>query len=387
MKDTFCGYVRPDGRVGVRNHVIFLPTVSCANGVAAALARQVPGSVPLLYANGCGRGGGDLDLHTRTLQNLCRNPNVAAVLLVSLGCEYLDAQRVLEAARLTGKPAELLVIQQEGGSQKTLQRGTGILNVFMQHVKGLARAESPFEHLVVGLECGGSDAFSGITANPVTGHFSDWLVSRGGTCILSETPEMVGTGAILQRRAASPEVARQVGRVVCGAEERTRRVLGKRANFGITPGNMAGGISTIQEKSLGCIVKGGTSPIRQVVPYAEVPVEKGLVIMDGPGYDTDSLSGLAACGAQLIVFTTGRGNPIGFPFVPVVKVATTSQLFHHMQDDMDVNAGTVLEGESISSVGDELRRTVLRVADGEPSCAEKNEQGGILCLFCEDPSL
>jgi altronate dehydratase large subunit len=238
----------------------------------------------------------------------------------------------------------------------------------------------------MGLECGGSDAFSGISANPAVGLAADWLVRAGGTVILTENTEMIGAGHILERRASSPEVAEKVAEMVARAQSLTREILGPMASLVIAPGNMDGGMSSIQEKSLGCIIKGGSTPVNQVVDYGRPPDCKGLVIMDGPGYDTESMAGLAATGAQVIVFTTGRGNPIGFPIVPVIKVASTSGLYRAMEDDMDVNAGAVLEGKSLQEVGDEIVFLVKKVIEGERTKAEVNEQNGILCLYTTNPS-
>jgi altronate dehydratase large subunit len=218
--------------------------------------------------------------------------------------------------------------------------------------------------LVLGLECGGSDAFSGITANPAVGILSDYVVESGGTVILTESTEMIGTAHILGRRACDPGVEQRVKEVIRKAERRVRELLGPLAHA----------------------VKGGSSPVVEVVEYGQAPTRRGLVIMDGPGYDVESMAGLAASGCQVIVFTTGRGNPIGFPIVPVIKVASNPRLFQQMRDDMDVNAGAVLEGASLKEVAEELKEVLHRTLDGEPTRAEVNRQGGILCLYSTTPS-
>jgi altronate dehydratase large subunit len=371
--------------VGIRNHVAVLPTVSCANGVVAAIARLVPEIIPLYHSHGCGRKGEDLEMHTRALGNLCRNPNLAAVLIISLGCESLQPNTLFEYLEKSGKPFVLLTIQEEGGSQKTAERGAAICHDLLQKAAKVERQPASLDRLIIGLECGGSDAFSGITANPAVGCFSDWLVEQGCTVVLTETTELIGTSHILSRRAKNDQVAEQIKTIIRRADQRDRLTMGEGAAFAITPGNMAGGMSTIREKSLGCVVKGGTSTVNQVVEFAWIPSEKGLVIMDGPGYDTDSLAGLAASGAQIILFSTGGGNPIGFPFVPVVKIATTTHLFESMQDDMDLNAGTILDGESIEDTARRLRALTLHAAEGAPTKAELNRQDGILCLYTLNP--
>ncbi len=384
-KTTFSGFIRPDGSAGIRNHVAVISTVACANGVAAGIARAVPGAVPLLHAHGCGRVL-EITMHLNTLAGLGKNPNVAAALVVGLGCETVQASAVAAEIAKTGKPCEHLVIQEQGGSRKTTEKGVKIARAFLEDASRIQRQACPLDLFTIGLECGGSDAFSGITANPAVGLVSDWLVGQGGTVILTESTEMIGTSHILSRRAKGPETAQKVEQVVAKAYKTTRDILGELATYVIAPGNMDGGLSSISEKSLGCIAKGGSSAITEVVDYGRSPKEKGLVIMDGPGYDAESIAALAAAGAQLILFTTGRGTPIGFPIVPVIKVASTTRLYNLMEDDMDVNAGTILEGRSLEDVATEIRTLSLNVMNGTLSKAEQNNQGGIVCLAAMTPA-
>ena len=235
---------------------------------------------------------------------------------------------------------------------------------------------APISELVVGLECGGSDAFSGITANPATGAAADLFVAQGATAILSETTEMIGTAHILKRRCLSDEIGHQVEKLVNDHEKHVKTSLGELAGMVISPGNIEGGLSSITEKSLGCITKGGTSPITEVLHYADRPTQKGLVIMDTPGYDIDSMAGMAAGGAQLIIFTTGRGSIAGFPTVPVIKVSSNSRTYANMPGDMDLNAGTVIDdGTSVDEMGREIFEFAVRVANGEATCAEINRNG------------
>ncbi len=384
---TFMGYERPDGSAGVRNHVVVIPSVACANGVVAAIAKAVPEVVPLYHGNGCGRGGADLGLHTRTLQNLCKNPNIAAILIIGLGCEAIKSEGLSLVASIVKKPAENIDIQNEGGSQRTAKKGIGIVRRFIEEAKRVERKPIPIEKLRIGLECGGSDAFSGITANPSVGLLSDWIVEEGGTAILTETTEMIGTSHILERRAINTEVAGRIKQIISDQENKTYEVLGPLAKAAVAPGNMDGGLSSIREKSLGCIIKSGSKPITQVIEYAEIPDQRGIIIMDGPGYDVDSLTGLAAAGCQLIVFTTGRGNPLGFPIVPVIKVASTTKMFTAMEDDMDINAGAILDGKSLNDVGNDIISLTEKVISGEKTKAEINEQNGILCMYTRNTSL
>ena len=385
--ETFLGYERSDSSVGVRNHVAVLPSVACANGVAAAIVRQIPEAVLLQHSIGCGRGGLDNEVHTRTLENLCRHPNLAGVLVVGLGCEVLKSEQLEQAAAQASKHVQRVVIQEEGGSRRTTARGVELVRELVARAKEIKPGAVALDRLIVGLECGGSDAFSGVTANPAVGRACDHLVDQGATVILTETTEMIGTAHILSRRAANVEVGAQIEEIVGLQEQKCVDVLGPMAELVISPGNMDGGMSNIREKALGCIVKAGTRPIQEVIGYAEKPTRRGVVIMNGPGYDTDSLTGMAAAGAQVMIFTTGRGNPIGFPMVPVMKVISTTQAFQRLEDDMDVNAGVVLEGQSLEQVGDQISDVLLRVANGEPTKAEINQQDGILCVYTQGTSL
>jgi len=384
MGADFWGYARPDGQVGVRNFVAVIPSVACVNGVVAAIANKVPEVVPLYHGHGCGRSL-EVPMHLRVLANLGKNPNVAAVLVVGLGCEVIKAEAIGKAIAETGKQVKWFNVQELGGSQKAAHRGADICRRFLEEISNLERTRFPAGKLVVGLECGGSDAFSGITANPAVGLASDWLVDEGGTVILTEDTEMIGTSHIMERRACDREVAEKTVRMIAEAEQLTRDLLGPLASLVIAPGNMDGGMSSIQEKSLGCITKAGSRPIVEVVEYGQPPTRRGVVLMDGPGYDAESLPGLAAAGSQIIIFTTGRGTPLGFPICPVIKVASNSELYHLMQDDMDVNAGRVLEGTELSEVGKEITELLLEVSSGHPTRAEVNRQGGMVCLYTLHP--
>ncbi|MBN2025610.1 MAG: UxaA family hydrolase [Actinobacteria bacterium] len=383
---TFQGYARPDGSAGIRNHVAVIPSVACANGVVAAITREVPEAVSLLHGHGCGRGGEDLGLHFKTLANLAVNPNVYGVLVVGLGCEVIKAEYLAERMSHSGKAVEFFNIQDVGGSRRATARGVEIVRGMVAGAEAQEKTPFPLSAVVLGLECGGSDAFSGVTANPSVGLAADWLVEEGGTAIFTETTEMIGTSHILERRSRDEEVAGEVAARIAAAERRADDILGPLAAQVIAPGNMDGGMSSIREKSLGCILKGGSSTINEVVDYAEPPKEKGLVIMDGPGYDVESITGLAAAGCQLMIFTTGRGNPIGFPLLPVIKVASNGRLYRSMEDDMDVNAGAVLEGATLQDVAEEIKGLIMRVIGGEKTKAEINRQDGILCLYTVTPS-
>jgi altronate dehydratase large subunit len=368
----FSAFRRHDGRAGVRNHVIVMSSVACANGVVEAIGRAVPEAVVITNPYGCGYGPDDFAVSLRTLSGIINNPNVGAALVIGLGCELLTVETL--ARFITNKPFKTLVIQDAGGSVKTTEKGIQITKNFLQELKRQQRETVCVSTLTVGLECGGSDAFSGISANPAVGVAADLLVKEGATVILSETTEMIGTAHILKRRCATPVLGDQLEKLVNDHEAHVKRSLGELAGLVISPGNMDGGLSSIAEKSLGCIMKGGSTQIRQVVPYGVRPTESGLVIMDTPGYDIDSMAGMAAGGAQIIIFTTGRGSIAGFPAIPVIKVASNTRMYTNMTVDMDVNAGSIVDGEkTIDDVGLEIFDACMHVARGETTCAERNK--------------
>jgi altronate dehydratase large subunit len=385
MMETFLGYERSDGSVGIRNHVAIIPSVACANGVVAAIARAVPEAVPLYHAHGCGRGV-EAMMHANVLSNLGKHPNVAAVLVVGLGCEVIKAENLAVSIGTSKKPVEYFNIQETGGTKKSTVRGIEIICRMLADAARLERRPFPMDRIIMGLQCGGSDAFSGVTANPSVGLVSDWMVDQGGTVILTEDTEMIGTSHILERRACNPDVAGKIAKMIADAEQLTHDLLGPLAPFVISPGNMDGGMTSIREKSLGCIVKAGSRPINEVIGYGEIPTRKGVVLLDGPGYDMESMTGVAAAGSQLMIFTTGRGNPIGYPIVPVLKVASTSPMFEQMADDMDINAGVILDGTPMQEVGQQITDMVKLVLDGELTKAELNQQEGIVCLYTLHPA-
>jgi altronate dehydratase large subunit len=370
----FLGYKRPDGKCGVRNHVMVLASVSCANGVVNAIGRELPEVKAVTHPEGCGRGIADVEITGRTVAGLCNNPNVASILIVGLGCEFMKAPQLAEQAQASGKRVESLVIQEQGGTRKTTAKGIEIARNMLTEADSLIREDCGWDKLVLGLECGGSDALSGVTANPLVGVAADWLVAQGGTVILSETTEMIGTEEVLRKRAATPEIGEKLYGMIKDHTAFVKEALGPFASMVISPGNMEGGLTNITEKSLGCIIKGGTSPVVEVVAYGVEPSAGGLVLMDTPGSDIFSLTGMAAGGAQILLFTTGRGSPVGFPIAPVVKIASNSELFNMMEDDMDLNAGRLLEGVSIADAGKELVDLIKRVAEGEQPKAEANLQ-------------
>jgi len=366
----FMGYSRADGRVGVRNHVVVLSSVSCANAVVQQIGRALPEIRTVTHTEGCGRGPRDVVVTLRTLTNLVAHPNVAGVLVVGLGCEVIKAAFIAPQAG-EGKPIERIEIQDCGGTPKAVVRGVEIARALLKQAAKCERREFGFEHLALAMECGGSDAFSGLTANPSVGFAADWLVGEGGSVILSEVTEFLGTEAIVAARCADDEVRRKLVNLLGHQKETVNRELGPLAHTVIAPGNQEGGLSSIQEKSLGCVKKGGSSEIQEVLDYAERPSRKGLCIMNTPGSDIFSITGMIAGGAQIVLFTTGRGSPAGSPIAPVVKIASNTRLFEWMSDDMDFDAGRIAEGMNLEECGAGLVELVKRVASGELTAPER----------------
>lgn len=380
------GYPRPDGRFGIRNHVLVMATVSCVNGVVNRVARDVPEAACITHGHGCGRGGPrDVEILFRVLSGMVRNPNVGAAVLVGLGCEVSNTRALLPLLEKAGKPLTVLNVQEEGGSVKTAGKAAAAARDYLAALSRKKRKPMAWKDLLVSIECGGSDAMSGITANVAMGAVADWLVDRGASVMFGENTEMIGAGHVLARRAESEAVAGDIAEMVDRAEERTRKIMGEAAALVISPGNMDGGMSTIAEKSMGCIVKGGTRPVAQVVGYGAPPSKSGLILQDGPGYDVDSMAGFAASGSQLIFFTTGRGTPAGFPALPVIKVASNSRMYRAMQDDMDVNAGTLVEGKPLEELRDEMIARMTGVINGRRTRAEANDMAAFSFMTVHPP--
>jgi altronate hydrolase len=382
---TFDGIVRPDGRVGTRNYVAVLSSVNCSATVVKRIAAGfsapgaldehpgVDGVIAITHGSGCGlsRDGEGLAVLRRTLTGYARHPNVAAVVVVGLGCEVNQINALVDGFDLPeGVPLRRLVIQELGGSMATVRRGMELVTELLPEA-AVARRPVPASELMLGLNCGGSDGWSGVTANPVLGVAVDRLVAAGGTAILGETPEIHGAEHLLTSRAASPEVAGKLMERIAWWESYTAAEEGHMDN-NPSPGNRAGGVTTIEEKSLGAVAKGGSTALQAVYHYAEPVTAKGLVFMDTPGYDPVSVTGIVAGGANLVCFTTGRGSVFGCKPAPSLKLATTTQLYDRMGDDMDFNCGTVLDGEAtVSELGDVLFDEILATASGRPTKSEE----------------
>ena len=388
---TFMGFHRADGGVGTRNYLGILTSVNCAGSVARFIAEacdrdgwlkgfpNIDGVVPIVHGTGCGMSGKDEGYDTlfRTLQGYARNPNFGGILLVGLGCEVLQIPDLIGAGRMRADGNfRYMTIQQTGGTRRTIDRGIAVLKEMAVVANLAARAPAGLQHLMVGMQCGGSDGYSGITANPALGAASDLLVAHGGTTILSETPEIYGAEHLLTRRAISPEVGQKIVERIRWWEDYTSRNGGEMDN-NPSPGNKKGGLTTILEKSLGAVAKGGTAPLTQVYKFAEPITEHGFVYMDSPGYDPCSVTGQIASGANLIAFTTGRGSVSGYKPTPCIKLATNTEMYNRMAEDMDINCGDIItDGVSLETKGREIFELFLRIASGEETKSEALGFGG-----------
>lgn len=397
---TFDGYVRPDGTVGTRNYIAVISTVNCSAAVSRYVANHftpevlkafpnVDGVVAFKHDSGCGMAYEGIKHQTlsRVLGGIARHPNIAAYVLIGLGCEQNTLGHLLKSQKLVpltvaGKPVAsgsgqsapnreipVLSIQDLGGTKATVQRGVEMVTDLLPVVNAMQRAQVSAEHLVLATKCGGSDGYSGITANPALGVAADRVVACGGTAILSETTELYGAEQLFTRRAQSAEVAEKL---IERIEWWKKYAAGYGEEIDNNPsiGNKAGGLTTIVEKSLGAASKGGSTALQAVVHYAEPIRTKGLVIMDAPGFDPACVTGMVSSGANMIVFTTGRGSCFGCKPVPSIKVATNSALFERMPDDMDLDMGTVLTNETIEQAGDRMFDEILATASGKKTKSE-----------------
>ena len=381
---AFQGFVRPNGQIATRNYIGVMSSVNCSATVCRRIAAEftatalqdfpnVDGVVPFVHNTGCAMAGSGegFDTLMRTLHGYLRHPNLAGILLVGLGCEVFQIREVLERAGLhSGALLQQMNIQDVGGTRKTVEEGVERIRAMLPLVNRAVRQSVPASHLCVAVQCGGSDAYSGITANPALGAAADQVVRHGGTVILAETSEIYGAEHLLTRRAVSSEVAGKLIERIHWWEDYTRRNGGE-MNNNPSPGNKAGGLTTILEKSLGAVAKGGTTNLVDVYRYAEPVHAKGFVFMDSPGYDPCSITGQVASGANLVCFTTGAGSAFGCKPSPCIKLASNSRMFRVMEEDMDINCGVMLDtGVTLQEMGEEIFRCILDVASGTRTKSE-----------------
>lgn len=369
--NKFLGYRRPDGKVGVRNHVLILPTITCATQAAKQITELVHGTVSFIHQHGCAQVGIDYEQTFRTYVGMGANPNVYGVVVLGLGCETHQARSVAAELAKTNKPVEVVSIQDHGGTLMAIAEGAKIAARMVQDASAQARELCDFSELIIGTECGGSDACSGLSANPAVGYVSDTIIERGGTAILAETTELIGAEHLLAERAVDDRVAKRVYQVINAMENRSLQMGVDIRTGNPSPGNKKGGLSTLEEKSLGAANKAGSKQLQEVIDYAQPPTKKGLVWMDTPGHDIEQLTGMVAGGAQVVLFTTGRGTPTGSPIAPVIKISTNTGIFEKMSENIDLNAGTIIEGkESIEAVGTRIFEEITKVSAGKLTKAE-----------------
>lgn len=387
---TFQGYRRPDGQVGTRNYIGIITSVNCSATVARAIADKfnrgggldefgnIDGVVALTHGTGCAinmKTEGYLYL-TRVLAGYARNPNFAGILMIGLGCESNQIDFITKKFGLAEGPLlRTMTIQQLGGTRRTVEVASEIIREMLPVVNAAERTTQPLAHLKLALQCGGSDGYSGISANPALGMAADMLVRHGGTAVLSETPEIYGAEHLLTERAVTPEVAQKLMDRIDWWRDYTER-NGAELNNNPSHGNKAGGLTTILEKSLGAVAKGGTMPLEAVYEYAEIIDRPGLVFMDTPGYDPVSVTGQLAGGCNMLVFTTGRGSVSGFKPAPTIKVATNTGMYDHMHEDMDINCGGIVTGDqTIEQAGEAIFEKVIAIASGERTLSEQFDYG------------
>lgn len=389
---TFNGYHRADGQVGTRNYLGILTSVNCSGSVAKFIAEaaeksgllddfpNIDGIVPITHGTGCGMSGENEGYDTlfRTLSGYAQHPNFGGILLIGLGCEVMQVSALVGGRPIRADGAlRYMTIQHEGGTRKTIEKGLVELRGIAEQANMATREPAPISNLMVGMQCGGSDGYSGITANPALGVASDLMVRHGATTILSETSEIYGAEHLLTRRAATVEVGEKLIDRVRWWEDYTARNKGEMDN-NPSPGNKRGGLTTILEKSLGAVAKSGSAPLTDVYLFGEKIDKKGFVFMDSPGFDPCSVTGQIASGANLIVFTTGRGSVSGYMPTPCIKIATNSEMYARMSEDMDINCGDIVsEGVSLQDKGREIFEMFIRVASGEQTKSEDLGFGGV----------
>lgn len=390
QRRRFAGYLRADGRVGTRNFIAVISTVNCSAHTTRAIAHHftperlaawpnVDGVIALAHLSGCSMqiGGADYVLLQRTLAGMARHANIGAYLIVGLGCETNQIADLVANHNLNGSGAGMppgLTIQGEGGIRKTIAAGVAAIEALLPQVNACARSPQPVSELMVALQCGGSDGWSGVTANPLVGAASDLLVRQGGTVVLGETPEIYGAEQLLTRRAVNRAVGERLLELVRWWEDHSAK-HGMEIDNNPSPGNKLGGLTTIYEKSLGAVAKGGSTPLTGVYDYAEAVTARGFTFMDSPGYDPVAVTGQVAGGSNLVLFTTGRGSAFGFLPAPGIKLASNQALYRHMEEDMDFDAGRILAGLDMEDAAQELLDMMIRVASGAPSKSEAQGVG------------
>lgn len=368
----FWGYRRAEGRAGIRNHVLILPSCVCGSETARIVASQVKGAVNIVFNTGCSDVQANTDMSQKVLTGFACNANVYGVVIIGLGCETVGHRQLREKIqKMTSKPVVSFGIQEEGGTLKTIEKAVRAAREMAAEAAMQPKERFDISELLLGIECGGSDATSGLASNPAVGELSDLLVDLGASTIMSESIEWIGGEHVLARRAATPEIHNQIIEV-CRAYEEHLKAAGQDCRAGQpTPGNKAGGLSTLDEKSLGCIRKGGTRPIVEVLQQADRPTKTGAIVMDTAGFDISSVTSMVAGGCSAVIFTTGRGTPTGNAIAPVLKVTANERTYRMMEDNMDVDLSPILRGEkTFREMGEKLLEEIGAVCNGKLTKAE-----------------
>ncbi|MGI6631871.1 MAG: UxaA family hydrolase [Bacillota bacterium] len=382
----FLGYARPDGSIGVRNSTAVMSAVMCANEVTEDIAKGIDGAIAVVHGHGCCQLPPDLALVQRTLINIGKNPNIANVILVSLGCEGVDPDAVAQELTAAGKAVEVIRIQEEGGTLPATERGRRVCEKWRSLASKVERASFDATELTIGIKCGSSDTTSGLICNPSVGRLTDRFVAEGGTVIFGETTEFIGAEHLLAQRGCTPEVKAAIPKIVAEMEERCLTMKVDMRTGQPTPGNIRGGLTTIEEKSLGAISKSGTGKIKGVLEYGERPQSKGLFIMDSPGREPELLTGLAASGCSIVLFTTGRGALQGHPVVPVIKITGNERTAQHLASHMDVDVSAALTRHaSLDEMADLIWSKIVDVASGTLTKAEIHGCGRFMNIYVKGP--
>lgn len=372
MSEEFMGYARKKGRPGIRNKIAILSSVVCVNNVAKQIANKVDNAVAITHPLGCGQFGPDFNYTSRTLAGLVINPNIFGAVVVGLGCENITSKHLGRQVKRAKKPVEFFDVQDvQGGTIAAIEKGVEFATKMSIDAKELKREPFDFSNLLLGLECGGSDSISGITANPAVGIISDKIVEYGGTSILPEFTEWIGTEHLLIKRAVDENVKEKIESIIELFLDNTMKIGIDFRGIQPTPGNIEGGLTTIEEKSLGTIAKAGKAPIQGVLEYSEAPKKKGLWLMIEPGLDVESMTGLAAAGAQVIIMTTGRGSPTGNPVSPVIKICGNPRSCDYMRCNIDVDASSIItKDDTVEDISKILWNKLKAVCNGEETQAE-----------------
>ncbi len=382
------GYERNDNKIGLRNYLAIIPTVFCVNEVAEVVASQIPNSKPLLHTHGCCELKPDLERTTNILCGLINNPNVGGCLIISLGCEGVNNEELIQTANRAGKSSYCVILQKAGGMTKCVEACLEKIPEIQSQINASKRKKIELSDIVLGIKCGSSDATSGFAANPAVGSAVDILIAHEGSAIFGETTELIGAEHLLVNRCANNETRDSLVNIVKRMEEKIKRTGVDMRGSQPTPGNIYGGLTTIEEKSLGAISKSGTTQIQGVLEYGQTLLGHGLYVMDSPGKENEIMTGLASGGVNIIVFSTGGGAPQGFPIVPVIKVASNPQKTIIMKEHVDIDASTIINGvESVENVGRKIFTEICAVASGKKTKAELLGYDKTIGIYVDGPSI